>query len=491
MRQFLGIRYATPPTGGNRWQPPKPYCWHGNRSAVAMGSFCPQLTSFGNGNEDCLFLNIHTPPTGTYTKLPVMVFIHGGAFLGGAGSFYDPTELVKQGVIVVTFNYRLGALGFLAHPALDHVATRNTGMYGILDQQAALKWVKLNISKFGGNPNNVTIFGQSAGSFGVTVHLVSPLSKGLFHKAILQSGAPHSQATLAEAEVDGQAFANRAGCSSQKAACLRALSVSTILAKQDVFANNTRFLRLDHVVLKEAISAALSAGRFNKVPIINGATHDEYRFQLAGDQNLGTGDRCHFRSKITPATYGSLLPSVFFGLASRVEAEYPAGTTDLSANARFIAAKSDRDFICHALRSSDWIVQNGGTVYAYEFNEQKTPAPFGPIKLADGTTLPYGAFHAADLQYLFRPPGSTNACGLPLQKLSPAQQKLRSAMLTYWTRFAKIGNPNLAGTVPLWPRYQISGGQIMSLVASTPKPISASGYDAAHKCSAFWLIYVP
>jgi para-nitrobenzyl esterase len=238
VNEFLGIPYAAPPVGALRWQPPQPPAnWPGVRDATQFASHCPQPPGpFGQGStsEDCLHLNVFTPShRRAGSHFPVMVWIHGGALVTGESNDYDPTTLAADGVTVVTINYRLGALGFLAHPALAD-ASGQSGDYGLMDQQAALRWVRRNIANFGGNPHNVTVFGESAGGLSTLSQVASPRARGLFEKAIVESGSYNlTQASLATAEAAGESFATRAGCASQTAACLRNLPVSAILASQD------------------------------------------------------------------------------------------------------------------------------------------------------------------------------------------------------------------------------------------------------------------
>jgi para-nitrobenzyl esterase len=241
-RQFLGIPYAAPPVGALRWKAPAaPQKWTTARDATHVGSTCPQSASpFGQAstNEDCLFINVYTPPVGPAGGLlrndPVLVWFHPGAFQFGEGSDFNPRQLVARTLVVVTINYRLGALGFLANPALTAEGSGSSGNYGVLDQQAALRWVKKNISQFGGNPSKVTIAGQSAGGLSVHTHLVSPGSASLFQQAIVESGAyTLTPPTLAQAEAQGTAYATSVGCGAQDLACLRAVPVATLLSKQD------------------------------------------------------------------------------------------------------------------------------------------------------------------------------------------------------------------------------------------------------------------
>src|SRR5271169_5398989 len=215
--EFLGIPYAAPPVGALRWQPPQPAAsWSGVRDATQFAPHCPQSASpFGQAStsEDCLFLNVFTPSRQQHgSGHPVMVWIHGGALVTGESNDYDPAGLVADGVTVVTINYRIGALGFLAHPALAD-AKGQSGDYGLMDQQAALRWVQRNIASFGGNPHHVTIFGESAGGLSTLSQVASPQAKGLFEKAIVESGSYNlTQASLASAESAGETFATNAGC---------------------------------------------------------------------------------------------------------------------------------------------------------------------------------------------------------------------------------------------------------------------------------------
>src|SRR3984957_8795243 len=236
--EFLGIPYAAPPVGALRWQPPQPAAgWPGVRDATQFAPHCPQVAGpFGQAStsENCLYLNVFTPSQRQAgASHPVMVWIHGGALVSGESNDYDPTQLVADGVTVVTINYRLGALGFLAHPALAD-ANGQSGDYGLMDQQAALRWVQRNIASFGGNPHNVTIFGESAGGLATLSQVASPQARGLFQRAIAESGSYNlTQTSLANAETAGEAFATKAGCASQTGACLRSLPVSTILANEN------------------------------------------------------------------------------------------------------------------------------------------------------------------------------------------------------------------------------------------------------------------
>ena len=277
---FLGLPYAAPPTGNLRWRPPQPAAgWTGVRDATAFGPSCPQPTQFnpflppGPISEDCLYLNVYTPALRSHGGggRPVLVWIHGGGLVQDGARNYDGTKLAADGTVVVTINYRLGALGFLAHPAL---ASRggSAGNYGLMDQQAALRWVQRNIAQFGGDPHNVTIAGQSAGGLSVLAQLVSPGARGLFQRAIVQSGTfALTQRPLATAEANGETFAASVGCADQTAACLRSVPVSDLVSPSTVEIPGY----VDGSVLTVSIGTALARGQFARVPVINGITHDE------------------------------------------------------------------------------------------------------------------------------------------------------------------------------------------------------------------------
>ena len=273
--EFLGIRYATPPVGDLRWRPPQPAAkWSETLLTIDFGNTCVQNQSgkFARPSitEDCLYLNVYTPKdyAGKAEQRPVLVWFHGGGLVAGESNDYDGSKLAGKGdSVVVTVNYRVGALGFFAHPALDGEG-HDIGNYGLMDQQLALKWVQANIAKFGGDPHNLTIFGQSGGATAVMANLVSPTAAGLFQKIINQSGT-HAVATpLAEAEQMGERFAAKAGCTKDVAACLRALSPATIISLGPPPAN---FYILDGKIITQAPYESFKRGQFNRVPILNGA----------------------------------------------------------------------------------------------------------------------------------------------------------------------------------------------------------------------------
>ena len=390
VNEFLGIPYAAPPVGALRWQPPQPAAnWSGVRDATQFAPHCPQPASpFGlaSTSEDCLFLNVFTPSgqqAGAHH--PVMVWIHGGALVTGESNDYSPTKLVEDGVTVVTINYRLGVLGFLAHPALAD-ANGQSGDYGLMDQQAALRWVQHNIASFGGDPRNVTIFGESAGGLSTLSQIASPAARGLFSRAIVESGSYNlTQASLASAEAAGQAFAAKAGCSDQTAACLRSLPVSTILASENAAGDTPN---INSEVLPQTLKTAFATGAFNRVPIINGTNHDEWRLFVALSELAG--------NPVTAANYQSMISSTLgvpASAAAVIAAEYPLSAYP-SPSVALGAVGTDAIFACPAL-TIDQTVSKFVPTFAYEFNDENAPENFLPP-----VSFPYGAAHASEIQYI-------------------------------------------------------------------------------------------
>ncbi|MFZ0737443.1 MAG: carboxylesterase family protein [Candidatus Acidiferrales bacterium] len=464
--EFLGIPYAAPPVGALRWSPPVPHApWFEPLDATEFANHCPQPASpFGiaSTTEDCLYLNVFTPNAGHLSRLrPVMVWIHGGALIEGESNDYDPTSLVEDGVIVVTINYRLGALGFLAHPAL--AINGNSGDYGLMDQQLALRWVRDNIVFFGGDPLNVTIFGESAGGLSVFSQLASPSAGNLFDKAIIESGAYQlSTQTLATAESAGTAFASAAGCSSQTAACLRALPVSTILANENPAGYTPN---IDGEFLPLSLNTALATGQFQHVPVIQGGNHDEWRLFVALDFDLTIGPIGN-----NETGYEAALATLVGPLAPFVAAEYPLASYP-SADLAFGAAGTDVAFACPAL-SADLSMSQYVPLSTYEFNDENAPEDFLPP-----VSFPYGAAHASELQYLFTLPVT-----VPHPPLNSQQLQLSATMQHYWTNFAKFGTPN-GSSVPFWQTFSAADGNFQSLIP--PTPMQETNFAAAHNC-AFW-----
>jgi para-nitrobenzyl esterase len=492
---FLGLPYAAPPTGNLRWRPPAPLAeWQGVRDATQFAPSCPQPVPNpslppGPMSEDCLYLNVYTPalPRGDGNHrprhrggedgdggLPVIVWIHGGGLTKDAGRNYDPTKLAADGVVVVTINYRLGALGFLAHPALAARPGGPVGNYGLMDQQATLRWVHDNIGQFGGNPDNVTIAGESAGGLSVLAQLVSPGARRLFQKAIIESGSfALNQQPLATAEVAGEALANAAGCpgqTAQTAQCLRNLPAQTLVNSipGDLIPGV-----VDGKVLTEPIGTALAAGRFARVPILNGTNTDEERlFVTFGLTVSGGTDVLMPEHPVTAAGYQSDIAAVLGVPATRgaaIAAEYPL-TAYPSPDVAFSALVGDANFACPALQIDQEASQRAPT-YAYEFNDNNAPEVFAPT--LEGPPV---ATHASEEQYLFDLPNA------PFPgTLNPDQQTLAASMRAAWANFAATGNPATAA-VP-WPAFNTGSAQMLSLVP--PQPQVETDFATRHHC-AFW-----
>jgi para-nitrobenzyl esterase len=487
MIQYLGIPYALAPTGAMRWTPPQPYgTWAGIFQAVKAGSVCPQINPMGVivGSEDCLFLNVYAPlgkkrlkPTGR----AVMVWIHGGGLNKGAGSDFDPTPLVEGGdVIVVTINYRLGMLGFLAQQALDSEG-HDAGNYGFMDQQLALHWVNDNIAAFGGDPSRITIFGESAGGLSIYSQLASLQAGGLFERAIAQSGAyagfsPNYRDNIipiATAEFAGNPFApsgqemtTAAGCPDQTTAtCLRALAFPTLVMTQ-VTNKYPTLPVIDGTLLTQTPGDAFDSGTFNRVPVITGNNHDEYRYFVATDYPQPVGN----------SQYATLFGKLFGStIAAGVETEYPLGSSPATneTELQLSAAGTDGIFVCPARRAERGLAQFVN-VWAYEFNDESAPFPATPV-----LDFPWGAYHSADVQFVL------NRVGPPPPAFTSDEIKLSAAMISYWTHFAKKGNPNSTATTH-WTRYNSKIDERQSLIPPTPLVESGSDFDTAHNCTAYW-----
>ena len=480
---FRGIPYAAPPMGLNRWRPPQPVTpWKDVRDATKVCADCPQRAWPGSTaiqSEDCLFLNVWAPATATKkSKLPVMVWIHGGAFVGGSGSGPGSAgdAFAKQGVILTTINYRLGRLGHFAFPALSKEHPEEPkGSYAYMDQIAALKWVKENIAAFGGDPNNVTIFGFSAG--GVSVHslLTIPAAKGLFHKAISHSGGgrdgvltgrPMRQDNAdplynVSAETIGINFARKHKIESTDAAGLsklRALSTEEILdGGQETDSAGLRIYSgpiLDGKLVVETAESAYKAGRQANVPLIIGNCSAE----IGG-------------AFVSTANSKEALFSLFGDAAAEAKAAFDPDGNKESAE---VITKFN----------TDWVWGEPGRMTARAFVAKRAPTfmfQFGYVPVPNRQRAPYGAGHGSDISFVFN---TLNARWGPPTEATPEEKELAKIMNTYWTNFAKTGNPNGKG-VPVWPLYDIQKEEILDVdldgkVVSKPDPRKAR-FDVIEK----------
>jgi para-nitrobenzyl esterase len=457
---YKDIPYGAAPIGDLRWKAPKPAPpWKDVRDATEFGPQCMQGPIFGDitfprpASEDCLNLNVWTPATTAGERLPVMVWIHGGGFQAGAGPEprHDGEALARKGVVVVTLNYRLGVFGFLAHPELASESGRNAaGNYGMLDQVAALAWVQENIAAFGGDPRNVTIFGESAGSFAVSALMASPLATGLFHKAIGESGAyfsgPSGTLGLQSVATTGQQgvkFAAAVGAESL--AALRAKPAEEILQAalkfQPWFTPN-----IDGYFLPVDVYAIYAAGKQAHVPLLAGWNADESRAGVV-----------LAKQKQTAQTFTDSTRKRFGDQADAVLKAYPA-STDAEALESAASLTSDL-FIGHS--TWKWIevhAQTGGAaVYRYSFDRKIPVPPDEKVNGMPATARDIGARHAGEIQYVF---GTLDS--VPKVTWEASDRKLSDAMVTYWTNFARTGDPNGSG-LPKWPRYEVDGSRVLHL----------------------------
>lgn len=418
---FRGIPYAAPPVGPLRWRPPQPAApWPGVRQADHNGEICMQKLSKdngvgpGQGGEDCLTLNVFTPKAARSARLPVMVWIHGGGLVNGSGTaaLYDGTRLAQQGVVVVSINYRLGRFGFFAHPALSvepgHGLLAN---YGLMDQIAALQWVQANIRAFGGDPAQVTLFGESAGGVSVNRLMLIPAARGLFARAIVESGVGREVGqSLSDAELAGARFAAGLSTAGQDAAALRAIPAAAIVAAGDIDMTRGEAPIIDGALVTQGVLAGFRQGREAPVPYLVGSNSLEIPAAYAGAFK-GLDRLSAEQTTAAEAVYGGpealkerIITDLVFGEPARALAQAHART--------------------------------GAPTWLYRFSVVSSGAP----------KMLKGAVHASDRQYVFQ----TLAA-------SPWPTDARDAVLArtisaYWVAFAKTGDPNGRGR-PLWPRY--------------------------------------
>ena len=402
----------------------------------------------------------------------MLVWIHGGGLVQDGGRNYDGTKLAADGTVVVTINYRLGALGFLAHPALASRPGGAAGNYGLMDQQAALRWVQRNIARFGGDPRNVTIAGQSAGGLSVLAQMVSPGARGLFQRAIVQSGTfALNQRPLATAEAAGQTFATAVGCPDQTAACLRSVPVSDLVSNFGVEIPGV----VDGAVLTQPIGTALARGQFARVPVINGITHDEELLFVAGlGITVSQGTNIPLAGDPTdPANYQANIAQALGVSAARaaaIAAEYPLSAYP-SPVVAFSLLVSDASFACPALQVDRWTAARGVPTYAYQFNDDNAP-----LNILPPDKQPWACRRTGQNSRI----SSTSRTRRPRHRtLTPDQQALAASMRTDWASFAGTGNPS-SRALP-WPSF--NGTRVLSLVPLQSQV--TTDFAAAHHCS-FW-----
>jgi para-nitrobenzyl esterase len=423
---FRGIPFAAPPIGDLRWRPPQPVApWHGVRDATRSGPACMQI-DYGwnhdaaeNQSEDCLYLEVATPSLKPEKPLPVMVWIHGGGNRGGSGAGTITSPIVRRGIVLVSLQYRLSALGFLSHPALG----AHSGNYGLMDQQAALRWVRANIARFGGDPTRVTIFGESAGAQDVGLQMLSPGATGLFARAIAESGTPGfglPPRTLAENEALGETIAVAAGAPPQTSARqLRAIPAQALIEASEAAdvpgLDDDSFIWLQAVVdgevLTETPEASLARGVGSDIPLILGNNLYELGLHGSPERAIAQG-------------FGANAPEALkaYGLA-------PGGTPPADLNLRLA---NDLTFRCPALHVAATRTRSGGQTWHYQFSIE------GPGQGTGGAPVTHGS----EIRYVLGEEGSETGALAPLA--------------AYWAAFASTGNPEDAGLAP-WPRFGQEG----------------------------------
>jgi para-nitrobenzyl esterase len=462
LQVFRGIPYAAPPVGELRWRPPQPVApWEGVREAVSYSDSCsqtlPEVTGFPNifgtsdapgMSEDCLYLNVWAPTEDPEARLPVMFWIHGGGNTMGssASSMFDGAGLARQGVVVVTINYRLNVFGFFAHPGLSAESEHGvSGNYGLLDQIAALEWVQRNIASFGGDPDNVTIFGESAGGTDVVCLMVSPLADGLFHRAIAQSPWDTSLSRHLKkswygypaGERSADAWVEKTGCADadDPIACLRDKPANELLEAWEPVREEVRFGHLaDGRVIPDDIGALFEAGRQHRVPLMAGITADEGTIFARGP-----------------------IPKTVAELRTTLDKEYSGYTDRMLA---MLGAEDDDDILGAVVQgfSDTWFgvacrfmvrahERVGKRAFLYRFSRIR-PDPFCQNFIL--------AFHGSEQPYVFR-----TLDGVELE-YDEVDLELSKVMSAYWVRFAKTGNPNGPG-LPVWPAYSGGSDQYMDL----------------------------
>jgi para-nitrobenzyl esterase len=465
VRVFKGIPYAAPPLGANRWRAPQPAAkWSGVRPAREYGARCTQGGTGGPNaatapptGEDCLYLNVWTTAEAAGDRRPVMVWFYGGGFFGGAGSEarYAGDALARKGAVVVTLNYRLGSLGFFAHPALSAEEPRKvSGNYGMHDAVAALHWVKRNIAAFGGDPDNVTIFGESAGANLTSALVGSPETQGLFQRAIAQSGGWMG---LGMARMGTLARAEEAGAKAMADAGIASLAELRAKPAQEVFAAiRGGNLVVDGYLIPEDLSQTFANGRQNSVDLLVGSNKDEGTFFQ--------------RPGLTAEQFTSQARQRFGVLADGFLKMFPAGS-DGEATSSYLASFSD-EASWHMRKFAALQAKQGNDAYVYYFTRVPPTLPDRPLR---------GATHVAEIPYMF-----DNLA--PPVPWTDVDLRLADIMSSYWVNFARTGDPNGAG-LPAWPAYrdaasgraQVLGETVMTEAKTVPAATTLAFFDSAYQ----------
>jgi para-nitrobenzyl esterase len=450
VRVFKGIPYAAPPVGGLRWRPPQPpEKWVGVRKAESFSANCMQRRADGGAfppyggdrsaaamSEDCLYLNVYTAAESASAKRPVMVWIHGGAWTSGAGAIYQGEDLAKKGVVYVSLNYRLGVFGFLALPALTKESPqRSSGNYAVLDQIEALKWVQANIGKFGGDPARVTIFGESAGSWSVHTLIASPLAKGLFHRAIGESGGRFAiTTTLAQAESAGERFASVIAATPTLSELRRMPAVQL----NELGGTNgavTNVANVDGWVLPATMQDVFKAGRQNDVPVLIGSNADEGSIFTA--------------ESTTGASFRQQAERRFGAEANAFLALYPF-TSDKAA--RLAQAHSMRD------QTFGWEMRTWARLQARTGKSRVFLYYFSHVPPLENAAW-LGAQHGAEIPYALNWPNGTHSRSV---RWTDLDRKLADQVSSYWVNFATGGDPNGPG-LPPWPAFDLQNERALGI----------------------------
>lgn len=487
---YRGIPYAAPPVGDLRWREPRPVKpWSGVRRCTVFGPECPQVVLTGKDSvgakrpqsEDCLYLNVWTPAGSSSSRLPVMFWIHGGAYQLGAGSapLYDGQKLAERGVVVVTINYRLGPLGFLALPQLTEESGHgSSGNYGLLDQQAAMRWVKKNISAFGGDPRRVTIFGESAGAMSVCTQMTSPLSKGLFQQVISESSLfidrgllMHATRPLVQAERIGQRYATNLGCggATDVLAAMRAKPVDELISKHllegpGLFLSDALFMPvIDGYVLPQEPGDVFARGEQSAVPLLIGSNSEE--------GNLFTFAKLITLERMPVPEYERKIKQYFGEYADDVLAMFPVKRqSDIPGSLSKVFTAFD--FTSVARWAAARQVAIGQKVYLYQFSKRPLP-PMGLLGPCHGSELAFvfgtlvdGRSHTGEqesLTSLLLHDFKRDLKETLVQNFARTDLDLSGQMMDYWTNFAKAADPNGSGTTIEWPGYRPTGDENIEL----------------------------
>ena len=472
---WRGLPFAAPPVGERRWRAPAPVeAWSGVRDATRFGNQCMQdgimaldgKASHLETSEDCLYLNVWRPQrSGTF---PVMVWVHGGGYYGGSGMtpWYWGDRLAEAGeVVVVTINYRLNIFGFFASPGLrEEDPNHSTGGYGTLDQAAALKWVADNIAAFGGDPGNVTIFGESAGGWSICTLLATPVARGLFHRAILESGGCDMSGDLEQAYKEAEQVAAGANCPTDDLKCLRALPADRLLEQAGGEMSRMEWKpRHDGYVLRATPLQMIREGDYNRVPFMAGSNRDEFGKALKLKSKL---------RRVRPAAYESSLVSLFKvppAEAKRLVELYPLaefGGRPVEAYGRMFGA--DASLACPTYLGLKAAAASGPAFY-YRFNY-------------DGYALGkyLGSAHSMEIPFIFDSLDRMPASAFYHRGNMPEARELERVIQGYWVNFARGGDPNGPG-LPEWPRFVPDREEMMVLDTT----VGAAAAGMSERC-AFW-----